>query len=636
MSGLDLLKENLRDTPRAPYLPKSFGELQAMNIYAESLRATKGMANIFGQIEEEKAFLDRTSLFQKRFGTNDVFSIIDTRDIDAKYPNATGEAKKQMLVEKHAALDKYIEENRGKDQRLLGIKTKKEIESDLIEKTRFAIERSAEETVRNGTWSGQAAAFTGGLFGAFTDVVNLSTLPLGFGNSMGIIKTMAMEGSLNMAIEGTQIPDRKEWMDKLGYKYGLKEAAADIAMAGGGAAILSGIVRGASKGIEAFRASKATKSSEMLDAASKAAGIKSEQRDALKYQSRIDHLDEGNPVVNGGIDSVAEHRKNLDETQAAFREQRAPEISIPKAEAPEIISIKKDLSDIRRFLKTGKVPDHIGTEKLMKRPLIKWLRDRGGVKVGSFLDGELRHMGITNQTAPGLFKKAGGLGDIDNIPRDEFEAQFGAAKDDGTGHYVDRDFLLEKIREENIGNKTSAHDYASYVENAKNALDEAGYDINKITPEEYQSISGNGFEIKLMADERKLDISLDELSEAKRATVERGLSISEAVDELAAKRAASEEVPLSAYEDEIGGYADADPDPKFETIDEFKTQIDELEEMDESIDELFQSMAREDMESIMTITDLDGNVIEGNASDILDMVKENEAIMTAVKTCGIG
>lgn len=82
-----------------------------------------------------------------------------------------------------------------------------------------------------------------------------------------------------------------------------------------------------------------------------------------------------------------------------------------------------------------------------KYPILFRLKRRGGVAVGSFLDHELRNMGVNPQSHPGLFKKDGGLGAIDNWPWDEdefFQQHFGNMPDG----YVDQNQLLDAIRRE--------------------------------------------------------------------------------------------------------------------------------------------------------------------------------------------
>lgn len=81
-------------------------------------------------------------------------------------------------------------------------------------------------------------------------------------------------------------------------------------------------------------------------------------------------------------------------------------------------------------------------------PLIKKLKASGGVRVGSTLDKELRHMGINPKSMPGLFRKNGGLRDVDRFPADEMEGyglKIGEEADNG---YVNRNTILDAISDE--------------------------------------------------------------------------------------------------------------------------------------------------------------------------------------------
>ncbi len=79
-------------------------------------------------------------------------------------------------------------------------------------------------------------------------------------------------------------------------------------------------------------------------------------------------------------------------------------------------------------------------------PVLALIRGKGGVRVGSKLDGELRAMDVTPKTHPGLFKKDGGIGDVDNFVQAE-DAMFDRLAGDGSD-YVDPRAIMEAIREE--------------------------------------------------------------------------------------------------------------------------------------------------------------------------------------------
>ena len=83
-----------------------------------------------------------------------------------------------------------------------------------------------------------------------------------------------------------------------------------------------------------------------------------------------------------------------------------------------------------------------------KTPVLDIVRKAGGVKVGSQLEQELRAMGLTPKTHPGLFKKTGGIGDVDNFVLSEHDVlRDNGVPDSGNG-YADKDAVLEALRRE--------------------------------------------------------------------------------------------------------------------------------------------------------------------------------------------
>jgi hypothetical protein len=138
------------------------------------------------------------------------------------------------------------------------------------------------------------------------------------------------------------------------------------------------------------------------------------------------------------------------------------------------------------------------TEVSQKKPLIKWMKDNGKVKTGSQLAGELKYLGIDPKSQPGLFSKNGIAGDLDNIPASEFNSRFGvAAQEDGNG-YVDRNWLLDQIRDEHHGSQIGKQS-PNYDESFIQELDEAGLDYRTATPEQVYEKLGNGANKKTAA-----------------------------------------------------------------------------------------------------------------------------------------
>jgi len=108
-----------------------------------------------------------------------------------------------------------------------------------------------------------------------------------------------------------------------------------------------------------------------------------------------------------------------------------------------LASVRKgDLDLVIARLKSGE------TVQGPKTPVLDIVRAAGGVKIGSQLDQELRAMGLTPKTHPGLFKSTGGIGDVDNFVLSEHDVlRDNGIPDSGNG-YADRDAVLEALRVE--------------------------------------------------------------------------------------------------------------------------------------------------------------------------------------------
>lgn len=149
------------------------------------------------------------------------------------------------------------------------------------------------------------------------------------------------------------------------------------------------------------------------------------------------------------------------------------------------------------------------------KPLLKTLKEMGGVRIGSNLAGELNAMGVTSRTAPALFRKENGLGDIDNIPLSEFQTKFPnvQAVADETGNYVDRNYLLNLLSEEQFGKditqvKTPEQEQ---IDNFLQGLEEAGIDLNASNEEIKKAIKEyQGRTFNQAQDQTKRDFVEDE------------------------------------------------------------------------------------------------------------------------------
>lgn len=117
-------------------------------------------------------------------------------------------------------------------------------------------------------------------------------------------------------------------------------------------------------------------------------------------------------------------------------------------------------------------------------PVLRVLREKGGVRTGSVLAGELQAMGITAQTQPGLFRKAGTLGDVDTIVGSEHDVFANELVDDNG--YVDRQLVLDRIQQE-FGVPAEAEVDTSAEGQLLEQLDELGIDIQTATNEEIKA-----------------------------------------------------------------------------------------------------------------------------------------------------
>lgn len=149
-----------------------------------------------------------------------------------------------------------------------------------------------------------------------------------------------------------------------------------------------------------------------------------------------------------------------------------------------------DLDVVIARLKSGE------TVQPAKTPVLDIVRKAGGVRTGSQLDAELRAMGVTPKTHPGLFKKTGGIGDVDNFVLSEHDVlRDNGIPDSGNG-YADRDAVLEALRVEAGGRGAALLTQDEREQRARldepvsvlaEQLDAAGLDPNAMTADEIKA-----------------------------------------------------------------------------------------------------------------------------------------------------
>ena len=141
-------------------------------------------------------------------------------------------------------------------------------------------------------------------------------------------------------------------------------------------------------------------------------------------------------------------------------------------------AIDRALNELRQG---SKKPGKTGT------PALDIIRRLGGVQIGSQLDTELRAMGVTPQTRPGLFRKKGGIGDVDNLVWSEEQIWQDNTQPDPNG-YVPRQAVLDAVSREIAGDplmpateRAALNEQVAQREALEALLDRARVDVNSAT-----------------------------------------------------------------------------------------------------------------------------------------------------------
>lgn len=532
MSALDFLATNLQVGNPAQYKPAKFGEVVQSALYDFGQRTGYEITPV---LETAQDYSDRDSLLKQRF-TADELQRITGNDEELRGEALKIDAAKGLpfyqgytpdITEvKNQRLDNAILAGRNQDAvRWQGIKTSEELREEKRNRARAARESFEDISSRATPTAAIAGSLVGGLGAAFTDPINIATLPFGATSGMGILKAMKTEALLNAAVEAAEVPLVASWQKELGHKYGVGNAVFDVATAGAGGAALTGIVRGARPAAEFLKdkfdlAGKyvGSKSQPILQKMSDSEKLPSSVREAAKYMSRVAHIDENNPMLGRAADEeigtkaqaqdTISHRQTLQDTQDSFKNYQEPIYNNPNLGRIES-EIEKAGFDkqtaklysraIEAFYNTQSIRGNVETQKVLDsylkgleirnakfggesksgddsdlfldnfinmarkpqknnksgKPLQKFLKEKGGVKVGSNLAGELKAMGINPKTAPGLFKKNGKIGDVDNIPASEFIDRFKLPDALTKGDYIDRQYILDLLDQETRGQDIS-------------------------------------------------------------------------------------------------------------------------------------------------------------------------------------
>lgn len=152
------------------------------------------------------------------------------------------------------------------------------------------------------------------------------------------------------------------------------------------------------------------------------------------------------------------------------------------------------------------------SQKRAGKPLISYIRKKGGVHPESIFASELKNMDITQATYPGLFSRKSTLEDLDSLVRSEvaedldIDSSLLPENDTGDG-YIDRNALLELIRDEHFG-KDIRHQEAAYKnpeaefeQDLIQTLDELGINLEATSNQEIKDALEEAFGNKESAQE---------------------------------------------------------------------------------------------------------------------------------------
>lgn len=574
MAGADLLTVNGQT---GGMRPAGYGTTKSNvffgSLYSSSLDSEFG----FRRYLRSKALADTRAQIKQITGEEPAkFIQIDK----AKYPNPNIDGRIKGFEE---ALDAYIIKQRTIDPRYNTIRTLSEIDRDIQTEAKFAREYVAKQTAGEGI-GGVAIGFAGGVIGSFTDPINAASMFMGFGESKSVLSYMAREAALNAVIETAQIPGRIEWENKLGYKYGIKEAASDVALAGFAGGVFAGLSRGVSGAVKkAYNFSKRRSvGQEVFDAVAMDKSIPVEFRENAANMSRIAHIDENNPIDSPRLDDVIVHRKNMIETEAAFKENRNPEVSGVPIIDPLIARAQAIRASIDAPIKTEK--DILGYSP---KSLARFIKESGGIQDYS---GELKARDITNKSLVGLVRKDKA---VIKTPQGEFVV------DNTTDYVKQRVFEAGYFPDKNDYNDISDSELYDAI-----ARDVGGDKIYNMNDRTKLQEAGHGVSVSDMYAAMGIDSSMSDVEIADRL-----------------KELSDPDIPPK-----IENYS-ADFDQRQELFDspEYQAAIEA---------DFYREMGnRQNMSDFFFLDDNGNNV---SYDDFMSSMKDDEDILTAIKTCALG
>lgn len=322
ISSLLTPENQLGNLPLADRAPTSKSDIWNLSLVAGALSSGTG----YGAYRLSNIRSDRDAEFKRVTGK----SVKEAVPHDWSYKPEYFLNPEKEHDDFQISVDNYITEQRKINPDFGGIKTDKELRSEIKTERDFASEEIARNVAGEGL-SGSALSMAGYMGGAIAgDPINLSSMFVGAGAGATVLRTVLTETAINAGIEAAQIPSRIKWERSMGNSYGIGNALTDVALAGFGAGAITGLAKGAGKAFKYFDKDKMPNTdaptSSVLDAISKDKTLGSEVRDSALYNSRAAHFDENIPVREPTIKDYTDHANNFMETLKAMKEHRQPNL----------------------------------------------------------------------------------------------------------------------------------------------------------------------------------------------------------------------------------------------------------------------------------------------------------------------
>jgi hypothetical protein len=288
-------------------------------------------------------------------------------------------------------------------------------------------------------WGRGVAEFIGGMGGMTADVKNLPFLAIGGGGG-SIFRQMAREGAINASAEAAFLPSQFEMAERLDIPD--PDVVSQLMTAAVAGAAFQGAVSGVGRAWEYWNGRNQLPEMDFepddIEAAVQAAET---------------------ALINGE-DPIIAADKVFPREPLVLERPLPPEGRPPLITAPEPTPLAPDPITTESLPPAqGEAPQTTGElaamaeraiGKAAPKQVLSYFR-RTGVDPDGWLGRELKGMGLTHKSYPGLFKK-GGISEIDNIVADELDQtipgiSYRAGRDD-TGNYIDRAGLLRVFDEE--------------------------------------------------------------------------------------------------------------------------------------------------------------------------------------------